>query len=270
MCLAALGTQTVGSLTRPASFCGVCSYKPAKGRFPDDGVLPLAPTLDHVGVMARCVGDLAVLANALGADLPDSIMAAESSDPGSELPEESLDRAEPAMRSALHQVTGRCRPAEWPAEFAEIPRHLRVILAAEAGDLHGEWLKANPDDYPPRIRALVEEGLGTPPADYNVALAHRRAACGAAERFFAAHPILITPATIGPAPDRSTTGDGWFNAPWSYTGRPTVSVPIARTRDGLPLAVQLVVGTDQRRLFRYAARLERQAGYEIGLPPAPE
>jgi aspartyl-tRNA(Asn)/glutamyl-tRNA(Gln) amidotransferase subunit A len=270
MCLAALGTQTVGSLTRPASFCGVYSYKPPKGRVDDSGVLPLAPNLDHVGVMARCVGDLAVLANALGADFPDNVEVAESDGPGYELPGESLERAEPAMRSALRRVAGDSQPAEWPAEFAEIPRHLRVILAVEAADLHGEWLKTNPDDYPPRIRALVEEGLGMPLGDYNMARAHQRAACGATDRFFASHPILVTPATIGPAPDRSTTGDGWFNAPWSYTGRPTVSLPVARTDDGLPLAVQLVAEAGGARLFRFAARLERLAGYNVGLPPAPE
>jgi aspartyl-tRNA(Asn)/glutamyl-tRNA(Gln) amidotransferase subunit A len=266
MCLAALGTQTVGSLTRPASYCGVCSYKPPKGRVSDDGVLPLAPTLDHVGVMARCVSDLATLANALadnsslGADIG-------SGGPTLTMTGPAVERAEPEMRLVLEQVARDSPPVALPPEFAEIPRYLHSILAFEAASVHGERFARHANDFPPKIAALVVEGHKTSAADYAAALAHHLAAGAAADHFFREHAVLITPAALGPAPDRTTTGDGWFNAPWSYTGRPTVSLPVARTAGGLPLAAQLVGGSDVLGLLRVAAALECKLAFEIGLPP---
>jgi aspartyl-tRNA(Asn)/glutamyl-tRNA(Gln) amidotransferase subunit A len=283
MCLGALGTQTVGSLTRPASFCGVCSYKPSDGAIPADGILPLAPTLDHVGVMARCVTDLAILAGALIDDFagrssidqdmlescplrfvaPDGVFAAP---------------AEPAMAESLSRVRDLIGPAmlegrEWPVAAGEFQRHLRDILAREAAAIHGDRLRRHPDDYPTRIRDLIDEGLRVPLAAYHAALEHRAAMQDMIESFFIrSGACLMTPATPGPAPDRSTTGDGVFNAPWSYTGTPTVSLPIGRTVGELPLAVQLIGsrGTSTLGLFASAAWLERQLGYDTCFPPAPE
>jgi aspartyl-tRNA(Asn)/glutamyl-tRNA(Gln) amidotransferase subunit A len=264
MCLAALGSQTVGSLTRPASFCGVCSLKPDIAAAGSDGVLPFAPTLDHVGVMARCVTDLAILA---GVVLDDSAAAAP---PLAALGGVFVDRAEPAMRAAMAEVSRIARPADrtLPALAADLPRHLRAILATEAAAYHGDRLRRHPDDYPPAIRGLVEEGLRVPTEDYRAALAHRDALrAELSESLFAGGVTVLTPATPGPAPDRSTTGDAVFNAPWSYTGYPTVSLPIGRTDDGLPLAAQLVGRTGEvPRLLGVAAGLERQLDVDIGLP----
>jgi Asp-tRNA(Asn)/Glu-tRNA(Gln) amidotransferase A subunit family amidase len=82
----------------------------------------------------------------------------------------------------------------------------------------------------------------------------------------------LTPATLGPAPDRSTTGDGLFNGPWSYTGHPTVSLPVGRAENGLPLAVQIVGqgGQDLPELFASAGWLERRIGFDMRLPPTPD
>jgi aspartyl-tRNA(Asn)/glutamyl-tRNA(Gln) amidotransferase subunit A len=149
---------------------------------------------------------------------------------------------------------------------------LRAILATEAAAYHGERFRQHPDDYPPKIRELVEEGLRVPPVDYRAALAHRdglRAEVN--EALFGDGSVLLTPATLGPAPDRSTTGDAVFIAPWSYLGLPTVSLPIGRTEEGLPLAAQLVGGAGKElRLFAGALCLERRVGFELGLPPVPE
>jgi Asp-tRNA(Asn)/Glu-tRNA(Gln) amidotransferase A subunit family amidase len=283
MCLAALGTQTVGSLTRPASFCGVYSFKPSKWRVDDDGVLPLSPTLDHVGFMARCVDDLAIVANAVTDDAPDFRAAvAESRDPhrsGIEFVpgEDVLERADSAMRAAFNRVTGcapegaRWEPVALPPEFSGIPQSLRAILAVEAAQVHGERLDRHPDDYPPIIRSLIDEGRGVPATTYAEALRHHRSAGSAADRFlYYTRGVMLTPATLGVAPDRSTTGDAYFNAPWSYTGRPTISIPIEHAEGGMPLAVQLAGGGDQLPLFQAAAWLERQLGFDMRLPPTPD
>jgi Asp-tRNA(Asn)/Glu-tRNA(Gln) amidotransferase A subunit family amidase len=269
MCLAALGTQTVGSITRPASFCGVCSIKPGHGAVSTAGVLPFAPTLDHVGAMARCVDDLAVLSGVL-CDRD----GRETHGPGQLHFLGGLfdERAEPVMRVALEHLreTLKADRLELPLAAADIPRHLRAIMATEAAAYHGERLRRHSDDYPPKIRELVEEGLRTSPADYRAALDHRDAMIAAVDAMVE-DGFLVTPATPGPAPDRSTTGDAVFNAPWSYTGLPTVSLPIGRTADGLPLAAQLIgKRSEMPRLLATAAWLEREIGYEMGLPPEPD
>src|SRR5207249_2024365 len=119
MCLAALGTQTVGSLTRPASYCGVCALKPSVWIAGSDGVLPLAPTLDHVGALARCVTDLALLADVLMDDAPDCaarVRRALDTDADPSIAFHLLggvfaDRAEPDVRAAMERVRGALRGA---------------------------------------------------------------------------------------------------------------------------------------------------------------
>ena len=276
MCLAALGTQTVGSLTRPASYCGVCSFKPSFGAIVTDGVLPLAPTLDHVGVMAQCVTDLAILGDVL---IENRFPFSNTDDPPVfvTLGGPFVDRVEPAMALAMDRVRdaaygANIKTGDWPAGAADLPRHLRAILATEAAAIHGDGLHRQPDCYPSRIRELIEEGMVVPAADYRSALDHRTAIQTLmAESFFSGATTQITPATPGPAPDCSTTGDGSFNAPWSYCGLPTVSLPIGRTESGLPLAAQLVGGpNDIARLMAAAAWLERRVGFDMRLPPVPK
>jgi aspartyl-tRNA(Asn)/glutamyl-tRNA(Gln) amidotransferase subunit A len=130
--------------------------------------------------------------------------------------------------------------APLPPSFAEvIPRH-RTVMACEAAAWHEQRLAEHPDDYLPRIRELLSEGLATSAVEYIRARQHqallRREILGS----LTGVDVLICPATPADAPDHSTTGDPVFNSPWSYTGLPTVSFPVALSPDGLPLAVQLV------------------------------
>ena len=121
-------------------------------------------------------------------------------------------------------------------------------MAAEAAGTHSDWLDANPDDYPPRITNLIVEGRGFSALEYLQAKARMTSTCWAMMSSIAEYKLdaLITPATLGTAPDPSTTGDPAFNSMWSYTGLPTVSFPIGLAPDGLPLAAQLtgLLGND--------------------------
>ncbi|HXG11560.1 MAG TPA: amidase [Gemmataceae bacterium] len=261
MCLGALGSQTGGSITRPATYCGAAGCKPTFGRVSGDGVLPLAPSMDHVGPIARCVRDLAILLQAIAGPDPRDPLCADRAVPDlvaaldRPLPPPRLgrlrglfdERAEPPVREMMEQVIASYRgrgaavvDVALPASFAEvIPRH-RTVMAVEAAAYHGPRLRRYPDDYDRQIRGLVEEGLACPADEYARCKEHQRQLAREMLACFDGVDALLTPATTGPAPDASTTGDPAFNSPWSYTGLPTVSFPTARDPSGLPLGVQLI------------------------------
>lgn len=275
MCLGALATQTGGSITRPASYCGVYSLKPTHGRVSVDGVLPLAPSLDHVGVMANCVRDLAILLQPLASadDHFESALAWDHN-PGIYLLSEVPDfpaRPEPAMRDAYERFRLNAfkggfafSQAPLPPSFTDAPRFQHIVMGVEAATYHAERMHRHPDDYPPKVRSLIEYGLSIPAPHYqNVGshLRHLRDELG--HNFPGGMTKIITPATTGPAPAAETTGDPAFNSPWSYAGLPTLSLPFAWTDDGLPLAVQLVGGRNaEASLLLTASYLETAIAFD--------
>jgi Asp-tRNA(Asn)/Glu-tRNA(Gln) amidotransferase A subunit family amidase len=276
MCLGALGSQTGGSITRPASYCGVAGWKPTFGRVPINGVVPLAPSMDHVGPLARCVRDLAILLHAID----DCRVFHEDPVPRRTPRLGRLrglfdHRAEPAVAEMVHQVCTQLGmkgahivDVPEPAAFAEvIPRH-RTIMAVESAEFHQERLRRHPEDYDPRIRALIEEGLSCPAPEYARCKQHQELVRSEMTRCFDSVDALLTPATTSPAPDAGTTGDPAFNSPWSYTGFPTISFPVGLSADGLPLSIQLV-GRPWResKLFSVALWCEEALGVSLGEPP---
>lgn len=263
MCLGAIGTQTGGSIIRPASFCGVAGLKPTfNGSM--DGILPFAPHLDHPGPIARSVRDLGLIfmeffrleeavtppsaspeevETLLGQTLP-----TRSRPPRlARLRSEFESRADPAMRQAFDRAIDALAAAgaevvDWPVpfDFEEVSRHHRVIMAAEAAEGHAQRIIADGERYQPKIRALIEEGNAIAATTY--IHARRQQTEIRAKLFSCADSVdaMVMPATIGMAPAISTTGDPAFNSPWSFTGSPAVSFPIDLAPDGLPLALQLV------------------------------
>ena len=296
MCLGALASQTGGSISRPASFCGVCGIKPTNGRVSVDGVVPLAASMDHVGVIAGCVRDLAIMFQAIagpdGRDPsvrrqpvydPIAFLDGEAEGDEKEGPELFLldavnglfdERAEPVMREAMTALRrklgqdkpvagriGRVRPLTLPAEFSEVlPRH-RTVMAVEAAAYHQSRYKRHPEDYPPRITELLNEGIACPAPEYARCKSHQAELRRVLDLF--SFGTLLTPATTGPAPSADTTGDPAFNSPWSYTGLPTVSLPFAWTPGGLPLCLQLVGKRWQEAsLLEVAGWCEEVIGFE--------
>lgn len=261
MCLAAIGSQTGGSITRPASFCGVAGLKPTWGRTSTRGVVPLSWHLDHVGPIGRNVADLAAMLEAMAGHDPD--------DPWSvDIPAEryfaALDNPQPprlgllreffldgatasVRREVLRAVEGmRAAGAAvvevpLPASFAEVIACHRAIMVVEAATYHREAFLVRRNDYGPCIAALIDEGLATPSTVYAAALVQQRrwrhdlAALLDAQRLDA----VLAPAAVTTAPARDTTGDPLFNSPWSHAGVPAVSLPVGLAGDGLPVAVQL-------------------------------
>jgi Asp-tRNA(Asn)/Glu-tRNA(Gln) amidotransferase A subunit family amidase len=261
MCLGALGSQTGGSITRPASYCGVAGCKPTIHRVSTAGVFPLAPSMDHVGPIAGSVRDLAILLQTIAgpdaydpecSDRPVPDYLARFVQPTAPPRLGRLrglfdDLAEPPMRNFLDQITDRLRAqganvtdVALPAGFAEILTSHRTVMAVEAAAYHGPRLRRHPEDYAPKIRELLDEGLACPAPDYARCKQLQRQLAEDMLPCFEGVDVLLTPATTGPAPDAATTGNPAFNSPWSFTGLPTVSLPAGQDPVGMPLAIQLV------------------------------
>jgi aspartyl-tRNA(Asn)/glutamyl-tRNA(Gln) amidotransferase subunit A len=255
MCLGATASQTGGSITRPASYCGVAGYKPSFGRVPLDGILPLAHSMDHPGPIASSVRDLSILLEIMTGSTPKGFSSVNYGGPGGTQAPPRVGRlhglfddlAEPAMQSLMERVTAQLREhgavvvdVNLPAGFSEVlPRH-RTVMAVEAASFHELRLRRHPEDYGPNITKLLEEGLSCPAPDYARCKEHQRQLTQETVALCAQVDILLAPATTGPAPDQATTGNPAFNSPWSYTGLPAASIPAGWTADGLPLAIQLI------------------------------
>jgi Asp-tRNA(Asn)/Glu-tRNA(Gln) amidotransferase A subunit family amidase len=288
MCLGAVGSQTGGSITRPASFCGVAGLKPTYGRVSSAGVVPLAASLDHPGPMARCVRDLAILLQVIaGPDpldpasgqvpVPDYVACLERLSPPrlGRLRGLFEDLAEPVMQKLMAATAAELsargavvHDVALPASFAEVlPRH-RMVMAVEAAAFHGERLRTHPDDYGPCIRGLLEEGLSCPAPEYARTKEHQRRLSQEMLSCFEGLDALLCPATRGPAPAADTTGDPAFNSPWSYTGLPVVSFLAGWSSEGLPLAIQLVGRPwAEAELLAAAAWCEQVLAVEQREPP---
>ncbi|WZO97796.1 amidase [Isosphaeraceae bacterium EP7] len=242
MCLGAIGTQTGGSIVRPSSYCGIAGFKPRFGENPTRGVVPLAEHLDHPGPMARCVADLIHLQRVLA---PSSDFEAKDDAPPRVLVAAwMLQRAEDSMRrafdralEALDRAGATMIGVADPLPFEEILADYRKIVAVEAAHVHAARMAELPGDYPPRIRLLVEEGLKVAADDYRVARERQEALRSAGSRIDG--DLLAAPATMGAAPDRTTTGDPSMNAPFSFLGLPVVTFPVGLSAEGLPLGIQL-------------------------------
>jgi aspartyl-tRNA(Asn)/glutamyl-tRNA(Gln) amidotransferase subunit A len=258
MCLGALATQTGGSITRPASYCGVASIKPTFGRVSTNGVLPLAPSMDHIGAITGCVRDLSFIMQAIaGADPQDSecsnLPVSDLSIHGKLKPPRLgrvrglFDRlADTTMSAMVDRATATLaargatiQEVALPGTFEEVlPRH-RTVMAVEAAKYHETRLRRHPEDYGPCISQLLKEGLACSAPDFARTKEHQKLLSNEM-RSLAFPDALLLPATTCAAPDAATTGDPAFNSPWSYTGLPVVSFVAGWTDDGMPLALQLV------------------------------
>ena len=290
MCLGAIGSQTGGSINRPASFCGVAGIKPTFGRVSRRGVLPVSFHLDHVGPMARTAADCGLLLAAIAGSDPHD--PASSVRPGIELPDDRASWApeHPPRLGVIRQFFFEGADAETaalveealallasqgaklvelqlPDHFGQVHAMHRRIMASEAAEFHRIAYGWPREGYGPRMRELLDEGTHVTLGEYQEALQHRTAFRNAVHRALADVDALALPAAPGPAPDTSTTGDARFNSPWSHAGVPAVSMPCGVTRAGLPVAVQLVgEAWSEDWLLPIATWCEKKLRFR-GLPP---
>jgi amidase len=243
---AALGTQTAGSVIRPASFCGVVGFKPTFGVVPLEGVSPFAPTLDTIGLFTRDLAAIPLLLGALGAPAPAPVRRAP--------PRVALCRteqwplAEPSTQALVEDAARAIARAGAPVEeidlgpgFDGLAGAQRAIMAAEAARTfapirarHGELLS-------PVLRDFLREGDGVGRGREAEAREQAARCRSALDGIFARFDVLCTPAAPGEAPGGlESTGDPAFNRIWTLLGVPCLSLPAGRGPAGMPVGLQLV------------------------------
>jgi len=278
----ALGSQTAGSVIRPASFCGVYGFKPTHGLIPRTGVLPLSRTLDHIGLFARSLEDLALLA--------EELVGYDDGDPDTR----------PRARMPLRAIAAEAPPIEPMFAFVKTPHWERVDadakeayaeLVATLGDRVEEvelfptareawdWqrtimeaeMTANLEplwatgaaQLSERLRGLIERGREMRALEYQRALRSIPPMAAAFdELFIQRYDAILTPPALGTAPKGlGATGDPVFCVLWTLLGLPAVTLPLMRGANGLPLGVQLVGRRNyDGRLLRAARWLEQKLG----------
>ncbi|MFL5727829.1 MAG: amidase [Chloroflexota bacterium] len=269
---AAIGTQTIGSILRPAAFCGVVGLKGAHGAVPMEGVRPLSPSLDHGGPFTRSVADAALIEQVL---VGDGVEAVEIVAPRLVVPGELLALADAPMRQHVEDVVVMLAAAgatiarvPFPAPLAPVLDAGYAVLEAEAAEQHRVTFALHGAEYGPRIAELVAAGLGRTADELDEAQRVRAAFTEVLEPWLASFDALLSPVARGPAPRLGAgTGDPTLCAPWSYAGVPSISIPTSLDADGLPLAVQLAVGRNGLGRLLATARWCEQV---LGFDAAPE
>jgi amidase len=242
---AALGTQTAGSIIRPASYCGVVGYKPSRGLVPLDGTSPLAPqSLDTIGLVVRTAADLPILAAALGVPVasPPSPRPLRIGLCRTEAWPTAAAESHAAVEGAAQRLArAGAAVAEEHERFEGLCEAQREIMAFEACRAWRDRLAGHLDRLSPQLRGLLAEGEAITPARHARALALRDDGLRRLPAILARFDVLLTPAVLGEAPaGLASTGDPAMNRVWTLLGLPCLTLPAAEGPHGLPVGVQLV------------------------------
>ena len=257
----ALGTQTNGSVIRPAAYCGVVGFKPTKDAIPYTGVHLFSETLDQLGTFTRSVADAALLAGALADGGRIGLLRAPLAKPPrfayldgfpwtKEVDcdaDDTLDAAATTLRMHGAEVVAVGFPAPW----REVNRVHKTIMLYEAGTYLGALQDRERARLTPNLNAALDEGRKMTRADYDAAQKQRAAAIAFFTEWLAGYDAIIAPPAPGPAPEGlGTTGDPSCCTLWSLTGFPALTLPIGFAASGLPLGMQLAapMGEDNRLL----------------------
>jgi Asp-tRNA(Asn)/Glu-tRNA(Gln) amidotransferase A subunit family amidase len=274
---AAIGSQTNGSVVRPAAFCGVVGFKPTHGLIPRTGALLLSRALDHVGVFARSVVDAALIADVIAghdAEDPDTraiatgqLAIAAASEPP--LPPRfafvrgpAWKAAEPYLDEAFAELVEALGDAvqtiDLSSAFDRGIDFQGIIMAADMAHNFRRDLARGGDALSPQLKDLLMRGRQVTAFDYLEATSAAETLNGQLDELFNEYDAILTPSAPGEAPIGTATGNPIFCSLWTYLGTPAVSLPLLAGPNGMPIGVQLVArrGNDSR-LLRTARWLSR-------------
>lgn len=273
----AIGSQTNGSVIRPAAFCGIYGFKPSHGMISRHGALTLSRALDHVGVFARTLPDAALLLEVLaGYDEgdPDTRPVATpgfldtwAEDPPVEprlafVRTPMWGKADVETRTVFEKLTkrlGACvETVDLPDSFAAAWEDHRAIMATDMAHNLGALVDRGGEASSSMLREIVAEGGKTPAVRYLAARDNAKRYAAGIGKLFDEYDAILTPATTGVAPKGTATGNPVFCSLWTLVGLPALSLPLLSGESGMPLGVQIVGAADDD------ARLLRTANWLIG------
>jgi Asp-tRNA(Asn)/Glu-tRNA(Gln) amidotransferase A subunit family amidase len=267
----ALGTQTAGSVIRPASFCGVIGYKPSYARFAIDGVLSCSPALDTLGIFARSVDDIELVAYVLGGISSREIPAIAAPPRIGVVRTPWWHEAEAEMRNAVESS------AETLARSGAIVSELTTPEFEELRDAHSKIMfreiaisrRFEYENHRPMLSGklveVIEHGRALGISEIQNAIRTARIGRGRIAQAFRVHDVLLTPSAPGAAPEGlSSTGNPIFNGIWTLLGVPCITYPAAFSSKGLPLGVQ-VIGppNDDERLIAATRWMQQNSASDI-------
>ncbi|MGE3690037.1 MAG: amidase [Novosphingobium sp.] len=260
----ALGTQTAGSVIRPASFCGVLGFKPSFGRWPLGGVLETSPNLDTLGLFAR---NLELLRTA------DAVLIGEQGQPPAArslaiglCPSPAWPEASAEMQAAFHTFARKLALAghkvtetTLPATYGHLAEAQALIHRREAWMTMGHIRRDHPERVSDAFRTMIDQGEAESEADYRAALALQRDCRAQCPDLFAGIDMLLVPGAPGAAPEGlDATGNPAFQRIWTAIGAPCLGFPAEWRSDGLPLGLQVIgrPGSDRQFLANAAHIVE--------------
>lgn len=276
----AVGTQTNGSVIRPASYCGVYGFKPSFARISRHGVMTQSPPLDTVGVFARSLGDLALIADVLMRfDAQDEAMTPVAPPSvghtlAQEVPvnphfafvrspvwDQVEEMAKDGFRELIEAVNEREEKTvdivDLPPVFDELHEDQRQVMEADLARNFADEYRRGKGDLSAVLREMIERGQQVSDSDYERAVARRADYEALLQEILDEYDAILTPATPGPAPAGiDATGSPVMNTIWTFCGTPALNLPLLQSPQGLPFGVQLVgARDDDARLFRSAGWL---------------
>lgn len=275
----AVGTQTNGSVIRPAAFCGVVGLKPTFGRLPTGGVLKFSPSLDQLGVFGRTVETTAAFAAVMAGDPPYAWSAHTNMGKPRTLAlvrTSEFDLAETGALDQFETVVDALRSAGAAIREIELPRGLsnalsihRTIMAAEASRFISPQLVHAEGLVSPQLAALLEEGSAIGESKYRAALDSQASMTAEFARVAIDFDAILTLPALGEAPPIATTGDPRCCTRWTLLGAPAITLPAGLGPNGLPLGIQLVGQIGQDRKLIDTAQWCEGIWPGLGNPPRP-
>jgi Asp-tRNA(Asn)/Glu-tRNA(Gln) amidotransferase A subunit family amidase len=270
-----VGTQTNGSVIRPASYCGVYGFKPSFARISRHGVLEQSPPLDTVGVFARSLDDLALIADVLMRfDAQDAAMTpiappCIASVMAQEVPadqhfafvrspvwEQVEQVTKDGLRELIDAINEKCEKTvnvlDLPSPFAELHEDHRKVMEADLARSFADEYQRGKAELSTILCEMIERGQQVARGEYDDAVARIQDYSALLEEIFDEYDAILTPATPGPAPaGLDATGSPVMNTIWTFCGTPAINVPLLQSPEGLPIGVQVVgARNDDARLFR--------------------
>lgn len=250
ICPLALGTQTVGSIIRPAAYCGIVGFKPSYNRISTDGLVLFSESADHIGLFTQDVSGMILVSSLLLENwkltlaynldnvvlgVPDGPYLEQASPKVLEIFEKRL--------TYLEELGCELRRIGTFENISEINAMHNKLIAAEAAAVHNEWFHDNQELYRPKTKKIILEGMAVKQKELEEARKHQRILRTELEKLMHEYNIdlWISPSTTTLAPKGiNYTGDPSMNLPWTNAGLPAINLPAGTSEDGLPVGIQFI------------------------------